>query len=289
MVAEPSRTAARILRALPRERITRLVGRVTQADFPQRFLRPVLAAYTRVYDVNLAEAVIPPTGFASFNDFFTRRLHPGVHTIDLDPTVAVSPADGRLDDDGPIDADQQFTVKGQPYDAAALLGSESDALGFARGHYAVVYLSPRDYHRVHTPLAGTVTHVRHIPGTLFPVNAVGVRHVPFLFARNERVVVHLATAHGPMAIVLVGAFIVGKISLAFDGPSRPPHGGPIAERRYPPGEGPVLARGAEVGAFLLGSTVVVLLPPGTRPWTRVSETVGRPVRMGQAMARRSEV
>src|SRR5579884_2040793 len=137
MVSTPSRTAARILDVLPRERLTRLVGRVTEAHVPPPLLRPVLALYARAYAVDMSEAVVPTEGFRSFNDFFTRRLRPGIHTIDPDPASVVSPADGRLDDQGPIDQDHAFTVKGQRYDAATLLGSEADAARYAGGRYAV--------------------------------------------------------------------------------------------------------------------------------------------------------
>src|SRR4051812_43460686 len=181
MDSATSRTAARIMRILPRERISRALGHLTEARVPQALLNPVLALYTRAYNVDLAEAELPEAGFASFNEFFTRRLRDGLRPIDPDPDTLVSPADGQLDDAGPIDGARSFVVKGQPYSAADLLGSESDAAVFAGGEYAIVYLSPRDYHRVHTPVDGVVERVRHIPGTLYPVNKFGVKHVPLLF------------------------------------------------------------------------------------------------------------
>lgn len=277
-----NRTAARILRTLPRERITRLVGRVAERPVPSAVLDRFLSLYVRAYDVDLSEAVVPPGGFASFNDFFTRRLLEGRRAIDRDPDAVISPADGRLDDEGPVDAAARFLLKGQTYDAAELLGSADEARAFEGGRYAVVYLSPRDYHRVHSPVDGVVRTVRHMPGSLYPVNAIGVEHVPLLFARNERVVVHLDTERfGPVAVVFVGAFIVGKITLAFDGPPRPDHGASPTERRYD-ADAPRLARGDELGAFLLGSTVVLLLPPG--PWRDDRRAPSGPVRVGQAIA-----
>lgn len=277
-----TRTAARILRSLPRERITRLVGRVAESPVPTPVLERFLSLYVRAYDVDLSEAVVPPGGFASFNDFFTRRLRDGRRAFDADPDAVLSPADGRLDDAGPVDASSRFVIKGQTYDAAELLGSAEEAQAFEGGRYAVVYLSPRDYHRVHSPVEGVVRSVRHLPGSLYPVNAIGVEHVPLLFARNERVVVHVESPRfGPVAVVLVGAFIVGKITLAFDGPARPEHGGAPAERRYGD-DAPRLARGDELGAFLLGSTVVLLLPPG--PWRDDREAPSGAVRVGQPIA-----
>lgn len=290
MVQAPSRTAARILRVLPRERITRLMGRITEAEVPAALLRPVLALYSRAYDVNLQEAVIPPEGFRTFNDFFTRRLRDGARAFNTDPHTIISPADGRLEDHGAIDTAANFLIKGQRYDADTLLGSRAEAEQYKGGRYAIVYLSPRDYHRVHSPVEGRVVKVRHIPGTLYPVNAIGVAHVPQLFARNERIVVYIETeAFGTVAVVFVGAFVVGKITLAFDAPPRPPHGGAVAERTYAPASAPRVARGGDLGAFLLGSTVVVLLPrPTTGHWSIQGFDDPAPVQVGQPVARWSE-
>jgi phosphatidylserine decarboxylase len=281
-----SRTAARILDVIPRERITRLVGRAAERPVPSTVLNPVLGAYIRAFDVNLDEAVVPQDGFASFNDFFTRKLRDGVHAIDQNPDAIVSPSDGRLDDVGPIDGNSHFLVKGQPYTSEELLGSSEEARWFEGGKYGVVYLSPRDYHRVHSPVTGTVRRVRHLPGALYPVNSIGIRHVPRLFARNERVVVYVDTERfGTVAVVFVGAFIVGKISLYFDAPKRPPHGGSPVERTYDSSSAPRLARGDEMGAFLLGSTVVLLLPKSS--WRDAPSSPIGPVRMGQPIAWRS--
>jgi phosphatidylserine decarboxylase len=286
MALVSSRTAARILEVLPRERITRLVGRVAERPVPRGLLNPVLSAYVRAFRVDLGEAQVPAAGFASFNDFFTRRLRDGVHSVDPDPMAVVSPADGRLDDAGDVDASSRFLVKGKDYDAAELLGSAADAERYHGGRYAVVYLSPRDYHRVHSPVDGVVRGVRHMPGTLYPVNAIGVEHVPRLFARNERVVVHVETERfGDVAVVFVGAFIVGRITLTIDAPPRPPHGGEPAERRYDPAVAPRLARGDELGAFLLGSTVVLMLQkPPKGAWRDDRPPPFGPVRMGQSIA-----
>jgi phosphatidylserine decarboxylase len=231
MVPLRSRAAASLLHLLPRGRITRALGRFTEARIPLPLLRPVLAIYSRAYDVALDEAVVPSGGFRSFNEFFTRQLREGIHRVDADPATVVSPADGRLDDAGPVTSDRRFTVKGQEYDAATLLDDVDAARAYEGGHYFIVYLSPRDYHRVHSPVAGRVREVRHIPGDLFPVNAMGVRTVPGLFARNERVVVHVDTALGPAAVVFVGAFVVGKITLTIDAPPRPELGGRAAFAR----------------------------------------------------------
>lgn len=286
MVPLRSRAAASLLHLLPRGRITRALGHFTEARIPSPVLRPVLALYSRAYDVALEEAVVPDGGFRSFNEFFTRRLRTGVHTIDPDPATVVSPADGRLDDSGAISADRRFTVKGQSYDAAALLDDPSAARAYEGGHYFIVYLSPRDYHRVHSPVSGRVREVRHVPGDLFPVNAMGVRTVPGLFARNERVIVHVDTEFGPAAVVFVGAFVVGKITLTIPAPPRPDLGGRSAVRSFAGDERPTLTRGDELGAFQLGSTVVVLLGPAAHGrWEATRGVEPSAVRVGDAVAR----
>lgn len=288
MSAATTRTAATILRVLPRERITRLLGHLGAAPVPRPVLNRFLSAYQRAYRVDMDEAVVPSGGFRSFNEFFTRRVRDGVHRVDPGEDLLVSPSDGRLDDLGPIDDAHRFVVKGQGYDAAELLGDEVEAARYDGGHYAVVYLSPRDYHRVHSPVAGRVRHVRHLPGTLYPVNEIGVQNVPRLLARNERVVVSIESPDfGPVALVFVGAFVVGRIDLAFDGPARPAHGGATTERDYGD-DGPLLARGDEVGSFLVGSTAVVLVgPQGGARWRAAEGRELGAVRMGDAMLQRS--
>jgi phosphatidylserine decarboxylase len=274
---------------LPRERITRALGHLTEARVPRALLTPVLGVYTRAYNVDMSEAIVPDEGFGSFNEFFTRKLRDGLRPLDPDPGMLISPADGRLDDGGPVDPLRTFVVKGQRYAAAELLGSTDDAARFAGGTYAIVYLSPRDYHRVHSPIDAEITHVRHIPGTLFPVNEFGVKHVPHLLARNERVVIMLRSPTvGRIAMVMVGAMIVGKISLTFEGPARPPFGGTVVERWYDATSMPRVAKGDEVGAFLLGSTVVMLMErSGEAAYHLEPGVVGTHVRFGQAIARRS--
>lgn len=278
------RAAFAFMRAIPRERISRLVGRSAELRAPRFVLELVLGVYVRAFKVDLSEAVVPEGGFRTFNEFFTRGLRAGRRPIDADPSALVSPADGRLDDEGPLDDGSTFLVKGQSYDAAELLGDAVEAGWFQGGRYAIVYLSPRDYHRVHSPADAVVRSVRHIPGTLYPVNAIGVEHVPRLFARNERVVVHLDTEKfGRVAVVFVGAFVVGGISLTVNAPPRPaPDGAPL-EHRFDEANAPHIERGAELGAFLLGSTVVLLTQRG--PWREEPAAVSGTVKVGQVIAR----
>ncbi|MFO0558208.1 MAG: archaetidylserine decarboxylase [Polyangiales bacterium] len=288
MQSPTERTAARLLHLLPRERITRAIGKLTEAHVPKPILDPVLGAYSKAYKVNMDEAVVPDGGYRSFNEFFTRRLRDGARSVDTTEGALVSPADGRLDDAGAIDERTKFFIKGREYSAESLLASATDAQTFSGGQFAIVYLSPRDYHRVHAPEALEIDLVRHVPGVLYPVNDFGVRHVPGLFARNERVVViGRSPVFGRVAVVFVGAMIVGRINLYIPAPDRPPIGGPIAERAFDVAH-PSVARGDELGSFSLGSTVVMLIeraPDAQRDeWS--TERLGTAVRMGEAILRR---
>ncbi|MBL8683379.1 MAG: phosphatidylserine decarboxylase [Myxococcales bacterium] len=289
MQSATERTAARLLQMLPRERITRALGKLTEANVPRPILDPVLHAYAKAYSVDLGEAVVPSGGFRTFNEFFTRELRDGARPIDGAERTLVSPADGRFDDAGAIDDRTRFFIKGREYTAASLLGSAEDAQHFADGQFAIVYLSPRDYHRVHAPDRIEVELVRHVPGVLFPVNDFGVRTVPGLFAKNERVVVlGRSPDFGRVAVVLVGAMIVGKIDLYVPSPARPPIGGPVAERAFDVAR-PVIERGEQLGSFSLGSTVVMLVeraPEGALfdEWSK--DKFGALVRMGEPILRR---
>jgi len=279
-----SLVAATSLRALPRKRLSRFLGQLARVEAPNPVLRAMMRAYCHAYQVDLTDCVVPSGGFETFDDFFTRRLKPGARSIDADPNAIVSPADGRVDDLGVIESGASFRVKGRVYDVAELLGDAGASAEFVGGLFAVVYLSPRDYHRVHSPVSGPVSAVRHIPGTLFPVNSIGVRHVPKLLVRNERVAVHQrSSTHGRVATVLVGAVGVGRISLSFDDSVITNDGVASGLRVY--GEDPPsLERGAELGVFHLGSTVVLLIAPG-EPISFVI-SAGEFVRMGQALARK---
>jgi phosphatidylserine decarboxylase len=247
-------------------------------------LATAMRAYCRAYAVDLTECEIPAQGFETFDAFFTRRLKPGARRIDPDPSALVSPADGRIEDIGTIHAGATFLVKGRRYDVAELLGDTAAGAELEGGQFAVIYLSPRDYHRVHAPVEGVVSALRHVPGTLYPVNQFGVTYVPNLLARNERVVVHQRNqVHGRVITVLVGAVGVGRISISFDDSVVTNDGRSAGLRVY--GDAPPrLARGDELGVFHLGSTVVLFIAPG-QPLTMLPPAGSR-VRMGEAIARK---
>jgi phosphatidylserine decarboxylase len=281
-----TRIAAETLRLLPRKRLSRALGRMASAGMPQPLLRRAIDLYVRAYQVDLSECDVPQAGWGSFNEFFTRPLRTGSRTIDPDPDVIVSPADGKVEDCGEIDARASFEVKGKPYRVGELLGDERDAARFEGGRFAIIYLSPRDYHRVHAAVDGPVRAVRHVGGTLFPVNAIGVAHVPGLFAKNERVaVIQESARHGEIATILVGAIVVGSVTLRFDDAVRTNMAGPpLGTTTYEIGREPVLVRGEELGAFRLGSTVIVLTTRSADVELEVAP--GSAVRFGQAIARR---
>jgi len=264
--------AAQILRALPRVHISRAVGRLCDQPIPSGLARAVERAYCRAYQVNMDEAEGHLGSYPSFDAFFTRPLKKGARRISPDPVV--SPSDGKLSCLGRIDTGSQIHVKGQLYEAGELIGDEQDAKRYSGGQFAVVYLAPGDYHRVHAPVDGKVTLLRGIPGDLFPVNSIGERYVPRLFVRNNRVAIVIDTpTMGRVTVVMVGATIVGRISVtAMPGAPAVPPGAHTVEPGF------AVARGDEIGMFHLGSTAVVLFEPGL--------TLTRPtgvVRMGQSL------
>jgi phosphatidylserine decarboxylase len=279
-----SLVAATSLRVLPRKRLSRMLGQLARVQAPDPLVQTAMRAYCAAYDVDLTECQVPEGGFGSFDAFFTRRLKHGVRPLDLDPEAVLSPADGRIEDCGVIEPGAVLRVKGLAYSVGELVGDHSAGAELEGGQYAVIYLSPRDYHRVHAPVTGPVVAARYVPGTLFPVNAIGVRHVPNLLARNERVAVHQRSAsHGRVITVMVGAVGVGRISVSFDDGVITNDGRESGLRVY--GDDPrALERGAELGTFHLGSTVVLLLPPGYGH--ALTAPADARVLMGQAIARR---
>jgi len=250
--------AARILRVLPRRRISRAMGKLADHRWSQPVERAVVGLYSRVYDVDLEDCEAT-RGWASFDAFFTRGLRAGARPIDPSPGALVSPADGRLDSHGTIADGTTFVVKGRPYDVAELLGSDEEAERYVGGTGCVVYLSPRDYHRVHAPVEGVIAEIRSMPGDYFPVNAIGMSHVGNLFAINRRVAIAIDTPSlGRVTVVMVAAIVVGRITVSAIDARDVPSG----RHRFDP---PVrVERGDEIGMFHLGSTAVVLVEARAR-------------------------
>ena len=246
--------------------------------------RWLIDTVTRKFGVDLSEARDPdPRSYPTFNQFFTRALREGARAADPDPRALLMPADGRISQCGAIEGGRIFQAKGQSFTAAELLGDDAAAAPFANGLFATVYLSPKDYHRVHMPWTGRLRETVHVPGRLFSVGPDAVRSVPRLFARNERLVCHFDTDFGPMAVVMVGALLVSGVETVWSGEEIPRYGDTITVKDYR-GEGIVCERFAEMARFNYGSTVIVLLPPGV---AKLSSGLGAetPVRLGQALAR----
>lgn len=257
-----------------------MMGRLADLGGPAPLVQSSIRAFVRAYGIDMGEAVIPADGFSSFDAFFTRELKEGARVVDPRADVVVSPADGRIEDFGPIAPDAKFRVKGFDYTVAELLGSEEEAAHFRGGAFFIVYLSPRDYHRVHAPVDGRVRRARHVDGTLYPVNSLGLKYVKKLFARNERVVTVQASRFGEVATVMVGAIGVGRITMSYDARFVTNHGPVSSPVDY--GEaGPALVRGGELGRFHLGSTAIVLLGPAHD--YRFMVEAGRHVRLGEAV------
>jgi phosphatidylserine decarboxylase len=268
---------------LPQRALSSLVGLIAGSRIGL-VRRGLIRAFLSHYPVDMAEAAEPdPTRYLSFNEFFTRRLRAGARPEDPDPRAALCPADGTVSQAGRIAGDTLLQAKGIDYSVTALLGGDAAlAAEFAGGAFATIYLAPHNYHRVHMPLAGTLRSARFIPGDLFSVNAATAASVPGLFARNERIACVFDTPAGPLGVVLVGALFVGSMSLAWRGRIGA-EGGQIV--RDLPVHDPLIAldRGAELGWFNMGSTVVVLFGPAG-PALEPGIGEGRAVRVGERLA-----
>lgn len=286
MLFSPTRLAAVSLHALPRKPLSRALGRLARVQRPGSTLDGVIDVYCRTYGVDLADYDVPAAGFETFDAFFTRALRVGARPLDPDPQALLSPADGRLEDTGWIERDGRFCIKGSQYTLGELLGEDQGSEAFFGGQFLVIYLSPRDYHRVHVPVSGRITRCHHVGGTLFPVNRIGLDHVAGLFARNERVAVHQQVdAAGHVCTVMVGAIGVGRITLSFEPGVTTNAGPPWGLKVYTEEDAPTLGRGEELGIFHLGSTVIVLL--GAAVHWELLRRPGEAVRMGEALARRA--
>jgi phosphatidylserine decarboxylase len=268
---------AQFLRVLPRARIGRALGRLADHSWSPPVGRAVVGLYSHMYDVHLDECVHRGP-WPSFDAFFTRRLREGARQVSRDPRCVLSPADGRVESMGRVGREGTFVVKGRPYRVAELVGDAAEAEQFIGGAGFVVYLSPRDYHRVHAPVGGSIARIRSMPGDYFPVNAIGTRHVPKLFCRNRRVAIEIDSDEGlgRVTVVMVAAMIVGRITTV----GVDDRDVPLGDHSFDP---PLrVPRGAEIGVFHLGSTAVVFVEERAADQWLVGEG---PVRYGQALLR----
>jgi phosphatidylserine decarboxylase len=269
---------------LPKKALTLFAGRVARAQ-GGALTTGLIRWFVQRYQVNMAEAANPDlSSYVSFNDFFTRALKSGARP--LAKAHLICPVDGAISQLGKIEGQQIFQAKGHSYSCTALVGGDAAlAAQFDNGHFATLYLSPRDYHRIHMPCAGRLTRMIYVPGDLFSVNPTTARGVPGLFARNERVVCVFEGEHGPFVLVLVGATIVGSMATTWHGAINAPRPGKVCEWRYEK-ESFMFKQGDEMGRFLLGSTVVMLFPQGPLQFNP-SWQPGGAIRLGEVMAQRA--
>ena len=283
-MARPRELGERLfVRAVSAPALSRLTGPLADLRLPGPLLRLFVRAYIRAYGVDMSEAAEPLSAYPSFNAFFTRRLRAGARPVAAEEGVLLSPCDSRVHSIGAVpESGRLEQIKGRTYALAALLASEDDARTFARGVHATLYLSPSMYHRVHSPVDGVIRAWRYVPGRLFPVNSLAVRHVEALFAVNERVSILIDTPEfGAVAVIMVGATNVGRMTLSFADlvtNSRQPGAMTVPAAPIP------IARGQELGAFNLGSTVVLLAADSRLQPSGI--TPGQLVRMGQPLWRR---
>lgn len=266
---------------LPHHFISRLVFRLTRIQCPS-MVPAAIRLFSNVFKVNLAEAQNPdPASYPTFNAFFTRPLKPELRPMAVGEQVLVSPVDGRISQMGSIEDGRIFQAKGHEYSALELLGGdEQRAAPFMNGQFMTIYLSPRDYHRIHMPLSGKLLEQVYVPGRLFSVAGHTARTIPRLFARNERVVALFDTDFGKLAMVLVGAINVAAIETVWDGLVTPPQGWGVKRQVFPD---VALAKGAEMGRFNMGSTVILLLENGNMQW-EPHLAADMTLQLGQALA-----
>jgi phosphatidylserine decarboxylase len=265
---------------IPKQALTVLAGKLAGAE-AGGLTTGIIRWFVGRYGVNMAEAANPDiASYASFNEFFTRPLRDGARP--LAAADFICPVDGAISQFGAIERDQIFQAKGHSYSTTALVGGDRElAARFENGSFATLYLSPRDYHRIHMPCDGRLMRMIHVPGALFSVNPTTARGVPGLFARNERVVCVFDSPHGPFVLTLVGATIVGSMATVWHGLVNPPRPGHLREWNYADQQ-IALRQGDEMGRFLLGSTVVMLFPKGAFKFNP-DWAPAQAIRLGEAM------
>jgi phosphatidylserine decarboxylase len=273
-------------RLLPTNRLSWLMFYVAQIR-AAAFKNALIGVFVKLYKVDLSEAEFEVVkSYPDFSSFFTRALKPNARPIDPDPNVLVSPVDGRVSMLGPVRNGTMIQAKGHDYTVSELLGGSKAAGFFNKGSFCTIYLAPHNYHRIHMPASGKLREWGYQPGRLLSVSERAVRTIPKLFARNERVYTVFETDFGPIGLVMVGALFVGSIETAWNGRVTPPHGHEAGS--YSPMNPVVLMRGREMGRFNMGSTVILLAPPGMLAW-RPQFVAGKEVRMGQALANLTKI
>lgn len=266
---------------LPQHFLSRIVYALMRSEI--RWVKNLLIALiSRIAGINYDEALSPdPADYVSFNAWFTRALKPGSRIFDPDPQAFLSPCDGRISETGSLVENLILQAKGKDYSLQDLLARDPVCEQLAGGYFSTIYLSPRDYHRIHMPISGKLQRMIHVPGRLFSVAPYTVRQVPRLFARNERVISIFDTEHGPLVMVLVGAMLVSSTETVWAGEVTPTKNKEVTVKEYPD-EDIALAKGEEMGRFNMGSTVILLMPPGALK-SLESLGAGDAVKLGQKL------
>ncbi len=280
----PEPLFAALQQVIPQHLLSRIIGKLAECQIAP-VKNKLINTFVDYYGVNLSEALInKPEGFTHFNDFFTRELQPGARNITDDPNAIASPADGAISEIGDIEVGSLLQAKGQRYSLISLLADNKELAEIMMGgKFATIYLSPKDYHRVHMPLDGTLVSTTYVPGKLFSVNQATANQIPGLFARNERLICHFDSAHGPFVVILVGAMIVAGIETVWSGEVAPVRAR-LKTTSYQKLTTVSLKKGDEMGRFKLGSTAILIFPKGRIEWnadlrnssaTRMGEAIGR--------------
>lgn len=267
---------------LPHQALSKVMHKATRSRL-KPFKSAIIHGLTNIYGINMQEAEREHrSSYSSVNDFFTRALKAGARPVDPEPEAIVSPVDGAVSEAGPIRSQQLIQAKGRDFSVEDLLaGDKNLAAQFKDGDFATIYLSPKDYHRIHMPCDGRLTSMRHVPGRLFSVNPRTVRSVPRLFARNERVINIFETEFGPMALIMVGAIFVSSMETVWHGEVNTTRKGNVREWQY---DGSLkLCKGEEMGRFNMGSTVILLYPHAAVEQTGVMNS-GQTLRLGERIA-----
>jgi len=266
---------------MPGHLVSRITHKMMRIEAPW-FKNGVIRLLSAIFDIDMSDAQLKnPDDFVSFNAFFTRALKPESRPINAAENSIVSPVDGAISQITQIDEGSLIQAKGHSYSVADLLGGDAaEAAKYAQGSFTTIYLSPRDYHRIHIPVAGTLTEMVHVPGRLFSVNPATARTIPRLFARNERVIAYFDTEMGPLAVVMVGAINVGSVETVWAGEVTPPAGKSIGRWHYEGKQALEFAKGAEIGRFNMGSTVILLFGNSAVQWNDALQAESK-LKMGQ--------
>lgn len=271
---------------LPKHILSRLVAKIANCRLPliKNF---IINLYCKFYPIDMTDAIESnPLNYPTFNDFFTRPLKPDARPIAADPKTIISPVDGKIWQIGKTENNLLINAKGRGFTLEQLLADDKDAIQFHNGNFAVLYLAPYNYHRIHMPIQGKLHHMRYIPGNLFSVNPSVAQHIPDVFAKNERVVSIFDTIHGPMAIIMVGAIIVGSIETKWEGiitPNKQVAAVNTMTKTWDYSKQNLsFERGVEIGSFKLGSTVILLFPENTAKWLDGLQ-FNTPIKMGQKL------